>query len=121
MNQTNGNRGPIRINHQRLGQNPCGRRGTSDSCFRSCSASTVQELSARFGQQHGHFGFELSEVRLGGVRLSPDDEQASRFQLLEPAVHDLPQSSLHTVAPDGIANGLGYDETHASSVGIISV
>ncbi len=121
MNQTNGNRGPIRISHHRLGQNPGGRRGTSDSCLRSCSASTVLVLSARFGQQHGDLGVELSEVRLGGVRLRAEDEQASGLHLRDPRPHDLPQSPLHPVAPDGIANGPGYDETHASGVGIISV
>lgn len=118
---TNGNRGPILSSHQREGHHPRGRGGTSETCRRSCSASTIRQLPPCLRQQGDDLGLEHGIVRLGGVRLRSDDEQGSGLEVRYPRTHDLSQASLHPIAPHGIANGLGYDETHAAGVGIIRI
>lgn len=119
MNHTNGIRGPILNPHRRVGQKPDGRRGTSDSCFRSCSASTTVKLSLCFDQQRVDLAREERELDLSRIRQRPDDEHLTIVELGQPSTHDLSEASLGAIAHDGIAHGLGYDETHARSVGII--
>lgn len=119
MNHTNGIRGPILKPHQSVGQKPDCRRGTSDSCLRSCSVSTTVKLSLCFGQQRIDLVGEEREIDLACIRQRPDDEHLTFHELAQPSTHDLPEASLGAIAHDGIAHGLGYDETHARSVGII--
>lgn len=121
MNHTNGMRGPIRISHHAVGQNPAGLRGTSDGCFRSCSASTALELLLRLVHQHRDFGLELCKFCVGCLGQRSDDEQRARVQGVESDPHDLSKTTFHSVPNNGVSNGLGYDETHACSVGIISI
>ena len=121
MNQTNGILGPIRRIHPKLGQNPDGRRGTSETCLRSCSASTAVQLLPCLDDQLVDFGFEGREIGFGRLRQRPEDEELTRTQLIQSHSHDLAQAPLRAVAHHGIADGLGYDETHASGVGIIVI
>ena len=121
MNQTNGILGPTSMIQPSVGQKPAGRRGTSETCFRSCSASTTFQLLLCLDQQLVDLGGQDGEVGLSGMRQRPDDEQISCSQLTEPRTHDLAQAAFGAVAHHGISDGLGYDETHACSVGIIGV
>lgn len=121
MNQTNGILGPTRTIQPSVGQNPTGRRGTSETCLRSCSASTTFQLLLCLGQQFIDLGRQNSEVGLPGMRQRSDDEQVSRSQVTEAGPHDLPQATFGAVAHHCVSDGLGYDETHARSVGIIGV
>lgn len=119
MNQTNGILGPTSMIQPSVGQKPAGRRGTSETCFRSCSASTTFQLLLCFDQQLVDLGGQNGEVGLSRMRQRPDDEQISCSQLTETCTHDLAQPTLGAVAHHGVSDGLGYDETHARSVGII--
>jgi hypothetical protein len=121
MNHTNGILGPTLKNQPTVGQKPAGRRGTSETCFRSCSASTTIQLLPGLVQQFVDLGFEDREIRFGRLGQRPQHEQLSRAQLIEAAPHDLAQAPLRAIAHHGVADGLGYDETHASGVGIIIV
>lgn len=121
MNQTKGMRGPIRRIHAAVGQNPDGRRGTSETCFRSCSASTVFQLLMGFGQQRLNFAREDRELRIRRIRQRSEDEHLSCAELSQTRPDDLAQPPLRAIAHHGVAYGLGYDETHASGVGIIGV
>ena len=89
MNHTKGMRGPIRISHHAVGQNPAGLRGTSDGCFRSCSASTALELLLRLVHQHRDFGLELCKFCVGCLGQCSDDEQRARVQGVESDPHDI--------------------------------
>lgn len=121
MNHTNGMRGPIRITHQAVGQNPAGLRGTSDGCFRSCSASTALELLLRLVHELRDFGLELCKFCFGGLGQCSDHEQSAGRQTVESNPHDLSETTFHSIPNNGVSYGLGYDETHACSVGIITI
>ena len=55
------------------------------------------------------------------MRQRPDHKQRSWIHRIDADSHDFPEPPLHLVPSHSIANGLGYDETHAYSVGIISI
>lgn len=121
MNQTNGILGPTSMIQPSVGQKPAGRRGTSETCFRSCSASTTFQLLLCLDQQFVDLGGQNGEVGLSRMRQRPDDDQVAGSQFTETRTHDLAQAALGSVAHYSVADGLGYDETHARSVGIIGV
>jgi hypothetical protein len=121
MNQTNGILGPMLKIQPTVGQNPAGRRGTSETCLRSCSASTAIQLLPRLVDQLDDLGVEDGEIRLCCMRQGPQHEQLARTQLTEAVAHDCAQAPFRAVAHHGIADGLRYDETHASGVGVIGV
>ncbi len=121
MNHTNGILGPIRKIQPTVGQNPAGRPGTSETCLRSCSASTAIQLLPRLVDEFDDLGVEDGEIRLGRMRQGPQHEQLSLTQLAETVTHDRAQPTFGAIAHHSIADGLRYDETHASCVGVIGV
>ncbi len=96
----------MRTSHHSPGQKPAGRLGTSDSCLRSCSASTSRLLLPCLLDEVADLRFENGELGFCRIRQRPENEQAARIELDEPGSHDFPQPALDPVALDGVATAL---------------
>lgn len=55
------------------------------------------------------------------MRQCSDHEQSAGIKLVQSDSHDLSKATFHSVSANGVSNSLGYDETHARSVGIITI